>query len=100
MSDLTHFDEHGGARMVEVGHKPETDREATAAGAIEMDAATLAAIRDGKVGKGDVLGVARLAAIQGLKRTSELIPLCHPVRVTGVDVELTPDTAIPGIRIR
>jgi cyclic pyranopterin monophosphate synthase len=90
MSKLTHFDDGGQARMVDVGDKPESDREAVAAGAVVMEAATLQAIVDGKVGKGDVLGIARTAAIQGLKRTSELIPLCHPVRVTGVDVELTP----------
>jgi cyclic pyranopterin phosphate synthase len=76
--------------MVDVGAKPETEREAVAAGSVVMQAATLQAIVDGKIGKGDVLGVARIAAIAGLKRTSELIPLCHPVRVTGVDVDFTP----------
>jgi cyclic pyranopterin phosphate synthase len=90
MSKLTHFDDAGQAHMVEVGGKPETARVAVAAGAIEMRPETLAAIRAGGIAKGDVLGVARLAAITGLKRTAELIPLCHPVRVTGVDVELTP----------
>jgi cyclic pyranopterin phosphate synthase len=90
MSKLTHFDDDGAARMVDVGAKPETDREATARGAVEMAPATLAAIRAGSVEKGDVLGVARLAAIQGLKRTAELIPLCHPLRITGVDVALEP----------
>ncbi len=83
---LTHFDDEGQARMVDVRGKDETDRDAIAAGAIEMDAATLEAIRKGRVGKGDVLGVARVAAVQGLKRTAELIPLCHPLRITGVDV--------------
>jgi len=86
MSKLTHFDEDGAARMVDVGQKPETEREAVAEGVIEMEPATLARIRAGTVEKGDVLGIARIAAIAGLKRTSELIPLCHPVRVTGVDV--------------
>src|SRR5438874_1751614 len=88
MSKLTHFDDGGQARMVEVGAKPESDREAVATGTIVMEPATLEAIVDGKIGKGDVLGIARIAAIAGLKRTSELIPLCHPVRVTGVDVAL------------
>src|SRR5438045_2663717 len=90
MSKLTHFDDAGQARMVEVGAKPESEREAVATGTIVMEPATLAAITDGTIGKGDVLGGARVAAIQGLKRTSELIPLCHPVRVTGVDVAFTP----------
>jgi cyclic pyranopterin phosphate synthase len=90
MSKLTHFDEAGQAHMVDVGQKPESDREALASGTIVMQPATLSAIVDGKIGKGDVLAVARIAAIQGLKRTSELIPLCHPVRVTGVDVDFTP----------
>ena len=102
MSKLTHFDDAGQAHMVDVGDKPETARLAVAAGAVEMAPATLAAIRAGTVGKGDVLGVARLAAIAGLKRTSELIPLCHPVRVTGVEVALTPadDGGRPRVEIR
>src|SRR2546426_1018474 len=90
MANLTHFDEQGGARMVDVGAKAETAREARASGAIEMQPETLARIREGSLKKGDVLGIARTAAIQGLKRTSELIPLCHPVRVTGVEVALDP----------
>jgi cyclic pyranopterin monophosphate synthase len=88
MSKLTHFDDAGAAHMVDVGGKPETERVAIAAGAVEMQPATLDAIGAGIMGKGNVLDVARLAAIAGLKRTSELIPLCHPVRVTGVDVSL------------
>jgi cyclic pyranopterin phosphate synthase len=102
MSKLTHFDDGGQAHMVDVGDKPETARLAVAAGAVEMQPATLAAIRAGSIGKGDVLGVARLAAIAGLKRTSELIPLCHPVRVTGVEVALTPsdDGGRPRVEIR
>jgi cyclic pyranopterin monophosphate synthase len=88
MSKLTHFDDAGAAHMVDVGQKPETERIAVAAGAVEMRRDTLDAVGAGIMGKGDVLGVARLAAIAGLKRTSELIPLCHPVRVTGVDVSL------------
>ncbi len=101
MSKLTHFDDAGQAHMVDVGHKPETDREAVAAGAIVMEPATLRAITEGNVKKGDVLGLARTAAIQGLKRTSEFIPLCHPVRVTGVDVELEPRSdGQPRVEIR
>jgi cyclic pyranopterin phosphate synthase len=88
MSKLTHFDDAGQAHMVDVGQKPESERIAVAAGAVEMQRATLDAIGAGIMGKGDVLGIARIAAIAGLKRTPELIPLCHPVRVTGVDVSL------------
>jgi cyclic pyranopterin phosphate synthase len=94
---LTHFDDGGSARMVEVGAKPETARVAIASGRIEMAAATARAIARGKIGKGDVLGVARLAAIQAAKRTSDLIPLCHPLRLTGVDVELAAEAR--GVRI-
>jgi cyclic pyranopterin phosphate synthase len=85
---LTHFDDAGAARMVEVGAKPETAREAVASGVIVMAPATARAIAAGRIGKGDVLGTARLAGIQAAKRTAELIPLCHPLRVTGLDVEL------------
>ena len=74
--------------MVEVGGKPETARVAIASGSIKMAPATAAAIAGGQIGKGDVLGVARLAGIQGAKRTADLIPLCHPIRITGVDLEL------------
>jgi cyclic pyranopterin phosphate synthase len=90
MSKLTHFDADGHAHMVDVGDKPETAREAVASGVVEMEPATLARIREGSIEKGDVLGIARIAAIAGLKRTSELIPLCHPVRVTSVEVVLEP----------
>ena len=85
---LTHFDDAGAARMVEVGAKPETAREAVASGAVAMAPATARAVRAGKIGKGDVLGVARLAGIQAAKRASDLIPLCHPLRLTGIDVAL------------
>ena len=91
VAGLTHFDERGAARMVEVGGKPETARVAVASGAVEMAPLTLALIRDRHIAKGDVLEVARIAAIAGMKRTAELIPLCHPLRVTGVDIELTID---------
>jgi cyclic pyranopterin phosphate synthase len=90
MSKLTHFDDAGQAHMVDVGDKPESARVAVAAGAVEMRRETVDAIGAGIVGKGDVLAVARIAAIAGLKHTSELIPLCHPVRVTGVEVALRP----------
>jgi cyclic pyranopterin monophosphate synthase len=88
MAKLTHFDAAGNAHMVEVGAKPETARSATARGRIAMAHATAQAIAAGSIGKGDVLGVARLAGIQAAKRTADLIPLCHPLRLTGVDVEL------------
>ena len=102
MTKLTHFDDAGVARMVDVGAKAETERVAVAAGTVEMEPATLAAIRAGSVAKGDVLGIARMAAIAGLKRTAELIPLCHPVRVTAVDVALTPldDGGRPRVEVR
>ena len=86
---LTHFNAAGDAHMVDVGGKPETARVGIASGVILMKKATVAAIRAGTIGKGDVLGVARIAGIQGAKRTADLIPLCHPLRLTGVDVDLT-----------
>jgi cyclic pyranopterin phosphate synthase len=85
---LNHFNERGDAHMVEVGAKPETARLAVASGRVMMAAATAKAVRAGRIGKGDVLGVARLAGIQAAKRASDLIPLCHPLRLTGVDVDL------------
>lgn len=97
---LTHFDDAGAAHMVDVGAKAETLREAVASGAVEMQPATLRLVAAGKVGKGDVLGVARLAALQGLKRTAELVPLCHPVRVVGSDVELGLDRRRSRVTIR
>ncbi len=86
---LTHLDARGKARMVEVGSKPETERVAIASGEIRMAPATVRLIRAGKVGKGDVLAVARLAGIQAVKHTHVLIPLCHPLRISGVDVDVT-----------
>ena len=88
---LTHFDERGAARMVDVGAKSETQRVASAAGEIRMRPETLALVLSGTAKKGDVLGVARIAAIQGAKRTSELIPLCHPIALTSIEVDFTPD---------
>jgi cyclic pyranopterin monophosphate synthase len=85
---LTHFDDAGAAHMVEVGAKPESAREAVASGVVLMARATARAIAAGRIGKGDVLGAARLAGIQAVKRTADLIPLCHPLRVTGVDLDL------------
>ena len=88
---LTHFDERGAARMVDVAGKPETHRVAVATGTIRMQPATLAIVLSGTAKKGDVLGVARIAAIQAAKRTSDLIPLCHPVPLTSVAIDFTPD---------
>jgi cyclic pyranopterin monophosphate synthase len=88
---LTHIDEAGAARMVDISAKTMTYREATAAGRIDMAEATLAAIRKGTVKKGDVLSVARIAGIMAAKKTAELIPLCHPLPITGVTVDLTLD---------
>ncbi|HMG20949.1 MAG TPA: cyclic pyranopterin monophosphate synthase MoaC [Kofleriaceae bacterium] len=85
---LSHFDDAGGARMVDVGTKAETERVAVASGVVVMEIATARAVRAGTIGKGDVLGVARIAAIQAAKRTSDIIPLCHPLRITAVDVDL------------
>ncbi len=87
MSELTHLDESGRARMVDVGGKAETQRVAVALGRIRMAPATLAALRDGKTPKGDVLAVARIAGIMAAKRTAELIPLCHPLALDAVSVE-------------
>ena len=90
-SPLTHFDPQGQARMVDVSPKADSARTARASGRIEMQPATLALIERGEAGKGDVLGIARIAAIQATKRTSELIPLCHPLALTHVNVEFTID---------
>ncbi len=91
MSDFTHFDEAGNARMVDVGGKAETERSATARGAVYCSPDTIALIRSGGVKKGDVLSVARLAGIMGAKRTPDLIPLCHPLALTSVKVDLAVD---------
>ncbi len=86
MEKLTHFNEEGRARMVDVSEKATTLRTATATGAIYMDTATLAMIREGRIKKGDVLAVAQVAGIMAAKRTSELIPMCHPLALTGADI--------------
>lgn len=96
---LSHLDAGGTAQMVDVSAKPETAREAVASGAVRMQAATLAAITAGSLPKGDVVSVARVAGIQAAKRTSELIPLCHPLPLSLVEVHCIPDPALPGIRI-
>jgi cyclic pyranopterin phosphate synthase len=90
-SPLTHFDPAGQAHMVDMGAKQETARRAVAVGSIRMRPETLDLIRDGNAKKGDVLGIARIAAIQGAKRTADLIPLCHPIALTRVAVEFTLD---------
>ena len=96
-SGLTHFDAQGQAHMVDVGGKPETRRVARASGTIRMQPATLAAITGGSAKKGDVLGVARIAAIQGAKRTAELVPLCHPLPLTHVQVDFAIDAAASAV---
>ena len=96
---LTHLDEQGRARMVEVGAKPETEREAVARGSIVMRPETLALIRQGGVEKGDVLATARLAGVMGAKQTPQLIPLCHPIPLTHVDVDFTFDESRSAIDI-
>ena len=99
MSDLTHFDEAGNARMVDVSEKDATERVATARGSVYMAPETLALIRDRGVKKGDVLSVAQLAGIMGAKRTPDLIPLCHPLALTSVKVELQLDAARNAVDI-
>ena len=91
MSQFSHFDKRGQAHMVDVGAKPETQRMARASGSIYMQAETLQLILQGDAKKGDVLGIARIAAIQGSKKTSDLIPLCHPISLTSVSVEFEAD---------
>ena len=95
---LSHVADSGEARMVDVSPKDETRRLARATGSIRMKPETLAAIVNAQVKKGDVLGTARVAAVMAAKRTSDLIPLCHPLAITDVQVDLTPDSALPGVR--
>ena len=99
MSDLTHFDADGNALMVDVSEKDVTERIATAAGSVVMDPATLSRVQAGAIAKGDVLGVARLAGIMAAKRTPELIPLCHPLPLTSVTVDLACDEARSAVDI-
>jgi cyclic pyranopterin phosphate synthase len=99
VTSLTHINASGEARMVDVSAKDDTARIAIAEGRVAMAAATLRLILSGDSRKGDVLGAARIAGIMAAKRTSELIPLCHPLLLTKVLVELTPDEALPGLRV-
>ena len=99
MSELTHFDEAGNAHMVDVSEKAITTRTAIAEGFIKMKRETFDLITEGRAKKGDVIGIARLAGIMGAKRTSDLIPLCHPLPITKVTVDLTPAPELPGLRI-
>ena len=99
MAEFTHFDGDGNAHMVDVGNKPATARFATVKGHIKMAPATLKMICDGTAKKGDVLAVARLAGIMGAKQTAALIPLCHPMGLDHVSIDLNPDESLPGISI-
>ncbi len=96
---LTHIDASGEAHMVDVGGKAETARSATATGYVKMKPETLALIREGNAKKGDVIGTARLAGIMAAKQTSNLIPLCHPLMLTKVAVDIEEDSSLPGLRI-
>lgn len=99
MSKLTHLDESGAANMVDVGDKTATVRIATASGCVIMQPQTLELILSGNAAKGDVIGTARLAGIMAAKKTSDLIPLCHPLMLSKVTVEIEPDEALPGLRV-
>ena len=99
MKDLSHLDDAGRARMVDVGAKSATPRTARAEGSITMSAETLSAVERSTVSKGDVIAAARIAGIMAAKRTAELIPLCHPLALTDVGVEIELDRALPGLRV-
>ena len=96
---LTHLDEQGRTRMVDVGHKPDTERIAVARGEVHMTPETLDLIRAGHIKKGDVLTVAQIAGITASKRTSDLIPLCHPLPLSKIDVDLSLNDSLPGVII-
>ncbi len=96
---LSHLDKAGVANMVDVGAKPVTTRTAVAEGAVVMAASTLAMVMAGNAKKGDVIGTARIAGIMAAKRTHELIPLCHPIGLSKVAVDIVPDEALPGLRV-
>jgi cyclic pyranopterin monophosphate synthase len=96
--ELSHLDATGAARMVDVSSKPDTERVARATGIIRMQSATLDAILGGTVTKGDVLAVSRVAGVMAAKRTAELIPLCHPLPLTDLQITLSPDKSLPGLR--
>ncbi len=97
---LTHLGARGEAHMVDVSAKPATAREALAEGRVVMQRATLDIVRKGDAKKGDVLGTARIAGIMAAKRTHELIPLCHPLSISQVEVNITPDAKLPGVQVR
>jgi cyclic pyranopterin monophosphate synthase len=99
MSDLTHIDAEGRARMVDVGEKAETARTASAEGFIRMTLETLDAIAQNALSKGDALAAARIAGIMAAKRTAELIPLCHPIALTDVGLDLEEDRSLPGLHV-
>ncbi|KAB0539222.1 cyclic pyranopterin phosphate synthase [Pseudochrobactrum saccharolyticum] len=99
MSKLTHLDESGTANMVDVGDKAETVRIATASGCVTMQKQTLELILSDNAAKGDVIGTARLAGIMAAKKTSDLIPLCHPLMLSKVSVDIEPDETLPGLRV-
>ena len=99
MAKLTHIDVAGEAHMVDVGSKAETIRIAVAEGAIRMRPETLDLIVSGNAKKGDVIGTARIAGIMAAKKTSDLIPLCHPLLISKVSIDITPDAALPGLRV-
>jgi len=98
-SKLTHIGTDGAANMVDVGGKPVTERTATAKGALKMQLATLQQILDGNMKKGDVIATARIAGIMAAKKTSDLIPLCHPLALTKVSIDIEPDVSLPGLRV-
>ncbi len=98
--NLTHLDESGQAKMVDVGAKPDTERVAIAGGEVHLKPDTVALIRQGLMKKGDVLSVAKIAGIMGAKKTSELVPLCHPIALTQVEVDLQLSDDLPGVVIR
>lgn len=97
---LTHLTENGEVRMVDVGDRAVTKRTATAVGELLMLTSTLEAVLNGTTPKGDVFAVARIAGIQGAKKTAELIPLCHPLPLSGLSVEIKPDQQLPGLRVQ
>ena len=99
MAEFTHFDTDGNAHMVDVGSKAKTNRIAIVKGHLKMQPETLAMVANGTAKKGDVLGIARLAGIMGAKQTANLIPLCHPLGLDHVHLELVPDHSLPGIQI-
>ena len=100
MSELTHIGKKGEAHMVDVGAKEHSQREATATGHVVMKAETLKSVLDGNAKKGDVLSTARIAGIMAAKKTADLIPLCHPIGLTKVVVDIEPDESLPGLRVK